>query len=535
MSNQGEGPEDSSAKWKVLISVVFGLFMILLDTTVVNVAFKTLQEEYAADVNLTQWVLSIYVMAVGIATPLSGYLGDRFGQKRVFLSGIALFGLASLLCGLAPNLTVLIIFRAVKGIAGGLSVPLGTSLLYQAFPPHERGKALGFFGIALVFAPAMGPILGGWLVDQGHWRWIFYLNVPIAVLGTTLGSMWLPRSTGARTARFDPLGLLFSAVGFGSVLYAASRAAEHGWSSPDVAWFFLIGAVSLAIFAVVELFVAGEPLLDLRLFKSPAFLVAALTGYVSVLALFGAEFLMPLYLQILRGKTALEAGVLLLPLALASAVATPLSGRLYDRIGARPLAVIGFSLLAINTWQFTKLSPETSIGWIQFLLALRGLALGLTVQITLLVSLSVVPLAQTARASSLVNATRQVVQSIGVAVLATVLASSLSPSTNTAMQEFRAQAAKFGAQAPGGTAPKFALCGPDGLSTTGKVAGFALPPQALAPVKAFCSEYTQGLSHTYLFTFYASLVALGLGALLPGWPGRVQKRAGSDQAQGLAH
>lgn len=519
----------SSARWKVLIAVVFGVFMIILDSTVVNVAFKTLQEEYAADLNLTQWVLSVYVMALGIATPLAGFLGERFGEKRIFVASIFMFGFSSLLCGLAPNLGLLIFFRALKGVAGGIASPLGTSLLYKAFPPEDRGKAMGVFGIALVAAPALGPILGGWLVDLGHWRWIFYINVPIALLGTLLGSLWLPASAGSRTARFDPLGLLFSSIGFGSLLYAASQASSLGWTAPEVVRFFLIGAAALLVFALVELFVVKEPLLDLRLFGSGAFLISTLTGWVSVLALFGAEFLMPLYLQVLRGRTALEAGVLLLPLALASAVATPISGRLFDRIGARPLAVVGFGLLAINTWQFSHLTPETPISTIQWLLALRGLALGLTVQITMLVSLSVVPLSRTARASSLVNATRQVVQSLGVALLATILASAISASTNEQM----ASAERFRGGAT--TAERVVLCGPEGLATTGTVGGFTLPPQALGPIRTFCTEYTQGLENAYTFTFYASLVALALGAMMPGWPGKVAQRGKGAAEVGVSH
>lgn len=527
--SEARGP---SAKWKVLFSVVFGLFMVILDTTVVNVAFKTLQDEYAANLNLTQWVLSIYVLALGIATPLAGYLADRFGEKRIFLAGIATFGLSSLLCGLSPSLTVLIICRALQGAAGGLSMPLGTSLLFKAFPIQERGKAMGVFGIAMVAAPALGPILGGYLVDLGHWRWIFFVNVPIAIVGTILGSLWLPRSQSSNAARLDPWGLLFSTIGFGSVLYAASHASEQGWSSPTVVCFFLIGAAALVIFAVIEFFLAKEPLLDLRLFKNPIFLFAVLTGWVSVLALFGAEFLLPLYLQVLRGKTALQAGIILLPMALASGVATPFAGRIADRIGARPLAVVGFSLLAINTWQLTHLTADTSIGWIQVLLALRGVALGLTVQITLLVALSVVPLTQTARASSLVNATRQVVQSIGVAVLATILASAVSASTTAQMNQFRAQAAKYGGAA---TSQPIALCGTEGLETTGKVGDVALPPQALGPLKTFCAEYTQGFENTYRFTFYASLVAVALGATLPGWPGKVKRRTGGEPAPVAGH
>jgi len=524
VSSQNPRPADAvgasagANKWKVLFSVIFGVFMVILDATVVNVAFATIQKEFAVSTNASQWVLSLYVMMLGIATPLAGFLGDRFGQKRIFLSAIALFAAGSLLCGLSPSLWTLIAARAVQGIGGGIAAPIGTSLLFAAFPPNERGKAMGVFGIAMVVAPALGPILGGWLVDVGHWRWIFFVNVPIGLLGVILGSMWLPKVGGDSQSKFDPLGLLFSTVGFGSVLYAASVAADKGWGSTEVLAFFGLGALALLIFALIELKVAKEPLLDLTLFKNPIFLVSALTGYVSVLALFGAEFLMPLYLQLLRGRTALEAGVLLLPMALSAAVFTPLAGQLYDRLGARSLAVTGFGLLAINTWQLSQISTTTSLHFIQFLLALRGMALGLTVQTTMITSLSVVPLQKTARASSLVNATRQVVQSLGVALLATILSTSISATTNAQLRAF--QSRMPAAQSSG---QRFELCAV-GTPDAPPIAKM-IPPQGVQLIQTFCGEYINGLEHDYKLTFGFSLLAMALGAMMPGWPGKWTRRS----------
>ncbi len=428
--------EPLAQKWKVLISVVFGIFMVILDTTVVNVAFQTLRAEYGATLNDAQWIISIYVLSLGISTPLAGFLSDRFGMKRVYLTGISIFIIGSFLCGIAPNLTFLIGARALQGFGGGIALPLGSAILLRTFPADEQGFALGVFGIALLVAPALGPILGGYLVDQNMWRAIFFINPPIGILGVFLGSRFLPAFLSDRKPHLDILGLITEVVGFGSVLYAASIAATQGWNSPGVLTWFSIGAAGLAAFAIVELFIAKEPLLDLRLFKKRVFLNANLIGYVSVIALFGAEFLMPVYLQALRGMTALETGLILLPMAVTGGIATIIAGRLYDRLGPRPLVTFGFSILIINTWQLSQIRADTPIGWIIFLLALRGLALGSTMQTTFVTALSVVPLKQVARGSSLTQSTRQVVQSIGVALLATVLASSLSPQIASLQQKF---------------------------------------------------------------------------------------------------
>ncbi len=177
-------PRGLEQKWKVLISVMFGIFMIILDSTVVNIALPTLRRAYGASLADVQWVISIYVLSLGITTPVSGFLADRFGIKRVYLFGLAIFVIGSILCGISPSLGWLIVARALQGFGGGVSQPLGPAQLYRAFPPKEQGTALGYFGIVLVFAPALGPILGGWLVDANFWRLIFFINVPIGILET---------------------------------------------------------------------------------------------------------------------------------------------------------------------------------------------------------------------------------------------------------------------------------------------------------------------------------------------------------------
>jgi len=513
-------------KYRILVSVIFGIFMVILDTTVVNVAFQTLRAEFGASLNDSQWIISIYVLSLGISTPLSAFLAHRFGIKRIYLTGLSIFAAGSLLCGLAPSLTFLVVARAIQGFGGGIALPLGAVILMRSFPPEEQGMALGIFGIASLVAPALGPIMGGYLVDHNLWRFIFFINPPIGVLGVFLGSRFLPPFASDSRPKLDVLGLVTEIVGFGSILYAASVAANFGWSAPGVWTWFGIGALGLLAFGLIELFVAKEPLLDLRLFKKPVFLTASLLGYVSVIALFGAEFLLPIYLQFLRGKTALETGLILVPMALTGGVATIVAGRLYDRLGPRPLIAFGFSLLIVNTWQLSQLKADTSIGWIMFLLVLRGLAFGSVIQTTFVTALSVVPLPKVALGSSLTNATRQVVQAVGVAILATVLVSTLSPKIAALQQQFLDSPPVPGAVPIAVCAPAPAGHATASLNAVDPAPG--LPPNLTAVLGQVCRENIAGFEQAYRVTFFAAVAALAVGLLLPGWPFKWAGRRAAD-------
>src|SRR5512138_3039170 len=258
-------PRGLQQKWRILITVMFGLFMIILDSTIVNIAFPTLRNEFGASLADSQWVISIYVLALGITTPVSGFLADRFHIKRTYLTGLGIFAFGSLLCGIAPSLPLLIIARAIQGFGGGIAQPLGPAQLYRAFPPKEQGTAFGIMGIALVVAPALGPILGGWLVDINLWRAIFFVNVPIGIIAVIWGWFSLPDFRTGHRPLFDPLGLLTAMVGFGAVLYAASVAESNGWTGRTTIGLLVLGFVVLIVHAIIELRVAKEPLMSLRL------------------------------------------------------------------------------------------------------------------------------------------------------------------------------------------------------------------------------------------------------------------------------
>lgn len=526
-------------KWRVLATVIFGIFMVILDTTVVNVAFQTIREQFGGNINDSQWVISIYVLALGISTPLAGFLADRFGTKKIYLGGLALFVFGSLLCGFSSSLILLIAARGIQGVGGGIALPLGTALLLQAFPPREQGMALGVFGIAALVAPAVGPILGGWLVDQNQWRLIFFINPPIGLIGVVLGIFFLREHVSTEKPPLDLGGILTEVIGFGAILYAASIAADRGWTSPDTLIWFAIGGIGLVLFGLNELFRARAPLLDLNLFRNRVFLNASLLGYVSTIALFGAEFLLPIYLQALRGRTALQTGLTLLPMALTGGIFVTISGRLYDRVGPRPLMAVGFSILMINTWQLAQIKADTPISSIIFLLVLRGLALGLTVQTTMVTALSVVPRKDLARGSSLTNATRLVVQSIGVAVLATVLASNISPQIK-ALQNQYLDRPKTAAQTPGicelanTQVPVTGSLIGSGGDPSSSSPGQGIPPgQVAGLIQQACQQNISGFEHAYKITFYAAIMALLLGIMLPGWPGKWEGRGAGGPPGGL--
>jgi len=521
-----EKPAGLERKWKVLIAVMFGIFMVILDSTIVNIAFPTLRNEFGATLSDAQWVLSIYVLALGISTPVSGFLADRFGIKNMYLLGLGLFALGSFLCGIAPSLGLLIAARALQGLGGGIAQPLGPAQMYRAFPPKEQGTAFGIFGIALVVAPALGPILGGWLVDVNLWRAIFFVNVPIGILGVILGSRFLLDYQVEKRPTFDPAGLVTAVAGFGLVLYAATVAENYGWTGSTTLILFGGGIIVLAVHTFIELYVAKEPMVNLRLFANPVFLNASLVGYVATVALFGAEFLMPVYLQSFRGRTALEAGFILLGVAATSAFATPMAGRLYDKIGPRMIMVVGFIILCINTWQLSVIQALTPISYIVFLLALRGLAVGLTLQTSFVTALSSIHLDLLPRGSSLLNSTRFVVQAVSVAALATILVGYLSPDIKAQQDQLQNSAATI--TTPFGVCETPGVAAQDNLPPGTDASLASLPLQAanaakskiVATLKLACDQTMQGFQTAYLITFYASIGALILAAFLPGWPGK---------------
>ena len=261
-------------KWILALVVVLGVFMSILDTTIVNIALPRLETAFGAGVDSVQWVLTGYTLAQGVAVPLVAYLTDRFGIKRLYMFSLAAFTIGSALCGLAWSLPLLIVFRILQGLGGAALFPLSLTLLFSAFPPQERGAAMGVFGVPALLAPAIGPTLGGYLVTYSGWQLIFYINVPIGIAALLLSGLVIREERVEKRPHFDLLGFIFVAIGLSTSLYGLSSASSDGWSSPPVVGMLSVGIISLVIFVALELIISkrgGDPLLNLRLFANGPF------------------------------------------------------------------------------------------------------------------------------------------------------------------------------------------------------------------------------------------------------------------------
>ncbi len=407
-------------KWQVLIVAVVGAFMVMLDATVVNIALPRIITVFGSSIDKSQFVLTGYMLSLAVVMPAAGYLTDTFGSKRIYVLAMGLFIVGSALCGLAWDINSLTLFRVLQGIGGGTLMPLGITVIYKAVPPEERGTIMGLFGVPLLLGPLLGPTLGGYIVEYIDWRVIFTLNIPVGGLGLLLGLVLLQETEIIPGLRFDVPGFIFSAAGFGPVLYALSRGPSEGWAAPQIMACLFIGLSSLAIWVLIELD-TDNPLLELRVLTDRTYGLATGITFITTLALFSSMFLLPLFLQNLRGLGALESGLLTFPQALASGLMLPIAGRLFDRIGPRPLILTGLLIVAYATWQLGAINLTTGDNDLRMLLIIRGAGMGLITMPAMTAAMNSVPPHLVARASSLTNVLRQLFASFGTAIFATLL------------------------------------------------------------------------------------------------------------------
>ncbi|MHB8576156.1 MAG: MDR family MFS transporter [Dehalococcoidia bacterium] len=407
-------------KYLVATAFLFGLFMDLMDLTIVNVALPTLGRAFHAGDDTLEWIVTGYLLSLAIWIPASGWIGDRFGTKKTFMFALAMFTLASALCGLSWNIGSLIAFRLLQGVGGGMLTPVGTAMLFRAFPPKERARAALILTIPTVIAPALGPILGGILVDKVSWRWIFYVNVPIGIIGFFFSLIYLREHKEERPGGADIWGFLLSGAGLALVLYALSRGAQDGWTSANVLGSGIPGIACFVALVFVELR-RSIPMLDLRLFADRMFRNANIVGFAAFASLIGVLFLLPLYLQTLRSFSAIDTGLILLPSAVSTMMFAQLSGKLYPQLGPRRLLMLALSLFAISSAMLLFVGLHTSVWWIAAIMFVRGIAMAFTFIPLQAATFATISPRDTGRASSLFNTNRQVAGSVGVAALATVL------------------------------------------------------------------------------------------------------------------
>ena len=402
--------------------------MAMLDTSVVNVAIPKMETELNATTAQIQWVLTAYMLTIGVLVPISGWMTDRFGPKKLFMSALVVFTIGSILCGMSWNLTSLIFFRIIQGLGGGFMMPVAMSMIFRMFPPDRRGAVVGMLGVAMIMAPAFGPALSGVLVDYSSWRWIFYLNVPIGIAAVVLGIVAMHEFPHEVKGRFDWLGFIFSTAGFFSLLYGLNNVSSHGWASSEVEEFVWFGVLCIAVLVVVELR-SKNPMVNLRIMKNYMFSMSLLISSLINIALFAGIFLLPVYLQNVMGYSAIRTGLFMTPAALVSAMVMPISGRLFDRIGARPLAIVGLLVTAAASYGFTTLSMHSGSTYIQWLYIIRSFGMGLTMMPVMTAGMNTVPVAWVSQGTAITNTVRQVASSLGTAFLTSYMATQATKHT----------------------------------------------------------------------------------------------------------
>ncbi len=409
-------------KWVVAVIFVFGLFMEIMDTTIVNVAIPTLNDDFHVKGAGIEWVVLGYLLSIAVWIPSSGWIGDRIGTKKTFLFALFMFTLASILCGQAHSIGELIAFRILQGVGGGMLTPVGTAMLYRAFPPEERARASTVLIIPTVIAPALGPIIGGLLIDNLSWRWIFYVNVPIGIAGFVFGALYLQENKEPTAGSFDIAGFLLAASGLASLLYSLSQGPDKGWLSPEVLATGIGGAILLAAMVAVELRI-DQPMLTLRLYKDRMFRNSNMVNTFSYASFAAFLFLLPQFLQTLLGYSALKSGLTTFPQAVGVIATSQFVGKFYHTVGPRRLVTAGLIGVSLSNIPFVLLGLDISQWDIRGLMLLRGIAMAFAFVPLQAATYSNIDKPDTGRASAIFSTQRQASAALGVAVLSTIFIS----------------------------------------------------------------------------------------------------------------
>jgi EmrB/QacA subfamily drug resistance transporter len=412
-----------SMNQKIAVGVVFvsAMFMNIMDITIVNVALPTIGRDFHIAPTAVDGIVIAYLVSLAVFIPASGWLGDRFGGKRVLISAIIVFTLGSVLCGLAQNLAELVIFRVIQGAGGGMLAPVGMAMLFRVFPPAERVRASSILTVGTTLAPAIGPVLGGLLVTDLTWRWVFFVNLPIGIAAVTFGALCLERSEPQDAGRFDIPGFLLGGSGLGLLMYGVSEGPLKNWSSPVVITTCVAGVLLLGALVMVELRTT-RPMIDLRVLSGRLFRSASGVIFLSSAGFLGTLYLVPLYFQDARGLTALQSGLSTFPEAFGVMLGAQVASRvIYPRLGPRRHITFGLLGLSLTMLILTQISLTTNLWLIRGIMFLLGLMVAQIFVPSQAASFARISPADTGRASTLFNTGRQVGSAIGVAILSTVL------------------------------------------------------------------------------------------------------------------
>lgn len=405
----------------LLVAVLLiGTFCTVLNQTLLATAFPTLMKEFDISASTVQWLTTGFLLVNGIMIPISAWLINSFSSKKLYISAMTTFLIGTIICFIAQNFPVLLAGRLIQAVGVGLSMPLLQNIMLTIFPPEKRGSAMGMAGIVIGLAPALGPTLSGWIIDHYSWRDLFGMVIPIVILVLVLALFFMKSVIELTHPKIDAISAILSTIGFGSLLYGFSSVGDKGWLSKEVLGFLIVGAIFIFLFSKRQLNIE-HPFLELRVFKSKIFTIAAVLAGVTNMAMIGAEMVLPLYIQNIRGESAFHSGLMLLPGALVMGLMMPITGAIFDKRGARKLAITGMFILTSATLPFAFLTSKTSVIVIVVLYAIRMFGISMVMMPVTTSGMNALPAHLISHGTAVNNTFRQVASSIGTAILISVL------------------------------------------------------------------------------------------------------------------
>ena len=414
--------ETNTAKvpWLALIAMMLGVFLSSLVSSSVNVALPKMMAVFGVNAASIQWIVTAYTLVCGVVVPMSGYLCDRFGAKLTLLSSLVIFTLGCFLCAISWSDTSLIVFRVIQAIGGGLIVPVVMTLQYLMIPREKMGLAMGLFGISVMVAPAIGPTLGGIIIDAMNWQWIFLINIPLGIASIVLVWFLIKETPTRKDIKLDYIGVILCSLACFTMLLALSQGQKEGWTSLYIVNLFIVAVFAFILFSIWET-ITPEPLLDLKLLNNRTLVFSLMAVSVFTVGMFAGMFLMPLYAQNIMGYSPTQTGILLLPQALVMAVMMPIAGILFDKFGARPIGLVGLTIAAYYTYQLHTLTAGISFGALNWLLVKRAIGLGLVTGPLMTVGMNTIPQHKASQGSALSNLLRQIAVSMGIPILVSIM------------------------------------------------------------------------------------------------------------------
>lgn len=424
--NAPSQPGEAINKVPLMIVLISGAFVAILNQTLLGTALPHIMRDLDLDANTAQWLQSIFMLVNGIMIPVTAFLIARFTTRGLFLTAMGTFGVGTIICAIAPGFSILMVGRVLQAAGAGIIMPLMQTILFLIFPIEKRGAAMGMFGLVIAFAPAIGPSLSGWLIEQFPWRSLFYVVLPIIIVDIIVAYFILKNVTKQTFPKLDVLSIILSSFGFGGLLYGFSTAGSSGWGSLQVLISMVIGAITLTWFILRQLKLK-EPILEFRIFKYSMFTLTTGLGMIVFIAMIGAAVVLPLFMQNMLGFTALQSGLALLPGAAVMGLMNPITGKIFDLFGAKWLSIIGLLILVVTTFLFTSMTDQTSFTYIAVVNAVRMLSVAMVMMPVTTAGLNQLPPELIPHGTAMNNTMRQIAGAVGTALLVTVMTNSALP------------------------------------------------------------------------------------------------------------